>query len=448
MPPLISIEHFAAEGTFGGLLKRHVALVTLDGLDIEIPPDRNRSVDKGDEETGRAERRPDETSRGGAARTLVIDELKSVGDKLAIIPAEAGKGPKVWNIHDLHMTSVSLDRAMPFEATLTNAVPPGDIVTRGSFGPWQSPEPGATPLEGTFTFDHADLSVFKGISGILSSHGTFGGRLSRIDVHGDTETPMFEVKAGGHPVPLRAKYHAVVDGTNGNTLLEQIDASFLQTSIVAKGGVVGTPGKEGRTTTLNVVFDKGRLEDVLKLAVKADAPMTGALRLMTSFVLPPGDVDVIKKLRLNGRFAIADGRFKNVDVQGKINELSQRSQGQNTQQAARQVSSKFTGAFRLGDGRLTIPEVTFDVPGAGVRRGTYDLVPETLNFKGTLFLDVKVSQTVTGFKSVLLKIVDPFFKREGGGSAIPIKISGQRDKPSFGLDRGRVFSRNDPNDKR
>jgi len=177
--------------------------------------------------------------------------------------------------------------------------------------------------------------------------------------------------------------------------------------------------------------------------------MTGALRLMTSFVLPPGDVDVIKKLRLNGRFAIADGRFKNVDVQGKINELSQRSQGQNTQQAARQVSSKFTGAFRLGDGRLTIPEVTFDVPGAGVRlAGTYDLVPETLNFKGTLFLDVKVSQTVTGFKSVLLKIVDPFFKREGGGSAIPIKISGQRDKPSFGLDRGRVFSRNDPNDKR
>jgi len=322
-------------------------------------------------------------------------------------------------------------------------------VTRGSFGPWQSPEPGATPLEGTFTFDHADLSVFKGISGILSSHGTFGGRLSRIDVHGDTETPMFEVKAGGHPVPLRAKYHAVVDGTNGNTLLEQIDASFLQTSIVAKGGVVGTPGKEGRTTTLNVVIDKGRLEDVLKLAVKADAPMTGALRLMTSFVLPPGDVDVIKKLRLNGRFAIADGRFKNVDVQGKINELSQRSQGQNTQQAARQVSSKFTGAFRLGDGRLTIPEVTFDVPGAGVRlAGTYDLVPETLNFKGTLFLDVKVSQTVTGFKSVLLKIVDPFFKREGGGSAIPIKISGQRDKPSFGLDRGRVFSRNDPNDKR
>lgn len=442
VPPLISIEGFSADGTVAGLLRRHVARVTLKGLDIEIPPDRNRGVDQEAEEAGVANHRSGEQSKG-PARTLVIDELKSVGARLAIIPDEAGKRPKVWDIHDLRMTSVSLDQGMPFEATLTNAVPPGDIVTRGSFGPWRSPEPGGTPLDGVFTFDQADLSVFKGISGILSSKGTFGGTLARIDVHGEAETPQFEVKAGGHPVPLHTKYHAIVDGTNGNTILERIDASFLQTSIVAKGGVVGTKGKEGRTTTLDVVIDKGRLEDVLKLAVKADSPMLGALRLTTSFVLPPGDIDVIKKLRLNGRFAIADGRFKSLDVQSKINELSQRGRGQNAkQQQASQVSSKFTGTFQLGNGRLTIPEVTFDVPGAGVRlAGSYDIAPETIDFKGTLFLDVKVSQTVTGFKSVLLKIADPLFKREGGGSEIPIKIGGNRSKPSFGLDRGGLFSR-------
>jgi hypothetical protein len=33
--------------------------------------------------------------------------------------------------------------------------------------------PGRTPLKGKFTFGRADLSVFKGISGILSAHGTF-----------------------------------------------------------------------------------------------------------------------------------------------------------------------------------------------------------------------------------------------------------------------------------
>jgi hypothetical protein len=41
----------------------------------------------------------------------------------------------------------------------------------------------------------------------------------------------------------------------------------------------------------------------------------------------------------------------------------------------------------------------------------------------------------------LLKIVDPLFKRKGGGSSVPIKITGTRDKPAFGLDMGRVFKR-------
>jgi hypothetical protein len=52
-----------------------------------------------------------------------------------------------------------------------------------------------------------------------------------------------------------------------------------------------------------------------------------------------------------------------------------------------------------------------------------------------------VSDTTTGIKHVLLKLVDPLFKRDGGGSAIPIKITGTRNDPSFGLDKGRVFSR-------
>jgi hypothetical protein len=441
VPPLISIAHFSAQGTLGGLLRRHIALVTLEGLDIEIPPDRNRDNAQADEE-GEAPERDAGNGSKSAARTLVIDELRSVNARLAIISSEQGKGPKVWSIHDLKMSTVGVERAMPFEATLTNAVPPGDIVTHGSFGPWQSPNPGATPLEGIFTFDKADLSVFNGIAGILSSRGNFGGDLARIDVHGETETPDFVVKTGGHPVLLRAKYHAIVDGTNGNTTLERIDASFLNTAIVAKGGVIGVPGKEGRTTNLNVTIDKGRLEDVLKLAVKANNPMTGALRLNTAFVLPPGDQDVVKKLRLNGRFSIAQGAFSNLDVQNKINELSHRGRGEDPQAAATRVSSNFKGTFRLGGGKLSIPDVTFDVPGAGVQlAGTYDLVPETLNFQGTLFTDAKISEMMRGYKRLLLKVVDPLFRREGGGAAIPIKITGKRDNPSFGLDKGRVFSR-------
>ena len=52
-----------------------------------------------------------------------------------------------------------------------------------------------------------------------------------------------------------------------------------------------------------------------------------------------------------------------------------------------------------------------------------------------------ISETVGGFKGVLLKVVDPLFKGENGGSAIPIQISGRRDNPTFGLDKGRIFKR-------
>ena len=437
VPPLIAIAHFSAESGPLTFLRRHISRVQIEGLDIEIPPGRNED---GEDTRPAPIRQPDRTD--DLAQSLVVDHLYSMGARLTIIPSKAGKAPRVWNIHDLHMTSVSAGTAMPFQATLTNAVPPGEIYTRGSFGTWQPEQPGDTPLDGTFRFKDADLSVFKGISGILKAHGQFAGTLDRIDVHGETDTPEFRVvKTGGQPVALHAAYHTIVDGTNGNTILEEVDASFLKTSLVARGKVIGNPSSHGRTVVLDVSIDRGRLEDLLRLAVDAPKPpMTGALRLTTSFDLPPGDVDVVRKLRLDGRFTLADMRFTSDTVQEKISELSRRGQGKpdDTGQA---MSSKFGGRFALKSGTLELPDVKFDVPGALVQlAGNYALEPETVDFKGMLFLDAKVSETQTGLKRVLLKIVDPIFGRDGGGSAIPIKVTGTRANPAFGLDRHRIFS--------
>jgi hypothetical protein len=377
------------------------------------------------------------------ARTFIIDQLVPTGARLVIIPREERKHPKVWDIHQLRMSAVSLDEPMPYEATLDNAVPPGRIETSGSFGPWQSQDPGKTPLDGRFTFAKADLSVFKGISGLLSSRGTFEGILEQIDIHGETDTPDFTVATGGHPMPLHASYHTVVDGTNGNTLLKEIAASFWQTALTAKGSVIDTPGVDGRTTTLDVVIDKGRLEDVLRMAVKTpESPMVGALKLTTTFVLPPGDRDVVQKLQLDGAFTIADAHFTSAEVQSKINGLSQRTRGQNPEGTPARISSQFAGAFKLRDSRLAIPHVTFDVPGAAIRlSGSYGLVSEQIDFSGTALSDAKISAMTTGFRSLLLKPVDVMFNRKSGGSAIPITIGGTRNAPSFGLDTGRVLKR-------
>jgi hypothetical protein len=451
-PPLIAIKSFSVDATVFGVWRKHVAHVNLEGLVISIPPNDDDEKDAAANQRphalhsdGRAapSTQPDDAAPDGAAREVVIDTLDANGAQLLIVPRETSKQPKVWAIHTLRMHTVGAATSSPYEATLTNGVPPGEIVTSGHFGPWNRDDPGATPLDGTFTFDNANLNVFKGIGGTLSSRGSFSGSLGWIDVHGETQTPNFVIDVGGHPFPLHTKYHSIVDGTNGDTRLERIDADFLKSSLVAKGAVLDGPPGKGRTVTLDVDMTKARLEDVMLMAVRAaKPPMTGGLKLSTKFLLPPGESDVVDRLRLDGRFEISAAKFTNDDVQRKIVELSRRGRGKPEDESEGQVASDFRGRFRLGGGRLELPELAFAVPGAQVRlAGRYGLKEEAIDFKGNLLLDAKISQTVTGLKSLLLKIVDPLFSKPGGGSSIPIKIQGTRSAPSFGLDKDRVFNR-------
>jgi hypothetical protein len=97
---------------------------------------------------------------------------------------------------------------------------------------------------------------------------------------------------------------------------------------------------------------------------------------------------------------------------------------------------------RRGSPTSTSSRRSTNVPGAGViLAGSYDLRSETLDFRGALLVDAKVSEMTTGFKRILLMGVDPLFNKAGGGSAIPIRLTGTRSDPSFGLDTGRVFKR-------
>ena len=95
-------------------------------------------------------------------------------------------------------------------------------------------------------------------------------------MNGQTDTPNFMVNLSGHQVPLRTTYRAIVDATNGNTTLDPVDATVLNTRIVAKGGVYEVEGVHGRIVKLDVTIEEGRLEDVMRMAVKtARPPMVG-----------------------------------------------------------------------------------------------------------------------------------------------------------------------------
>ena len=214
---------------------------------------------------------PEDEKRPLKPSPSIVDEVLSENAELRIIRRAPGKEPRVFVIHHLDMNGVGSNDPWAFEATLRNPTPPGDIITRGTFGPWAAGEPSRTPLRGEYNFAQADLGVFKGISGTLASEGKFAGVLERIDVDGRATIPDFTVKTGGHPVKLETTFHAIVDGTNGNTWLDPVHATFGKTTVDAKGGVFETQGARGRTVSLDVTMKPGRIEDVLLLAIKANS---------------------------------------------------------------------------------------------------------------------------------------------------------------------------------
>src|SRR5690606_13003864 len=150
-------------------------------------------------------------------------------------------------------------------------------------------------------------------------------------------------------VHLKTDYTAVVDGTSGDTYLEPVIATFRDTVIVANGKVAGTPGVKGKSVILDVEVQRGRIEDILALAVSAeDAPLEGDIRFKSKFNLPPGEPKVMQRLELDGTFDIDETTFSKIEVQDKVNELSQRAKGEPEQPSAGDVASDFRGGFQMG----------------------------------------------------------------------------------------------------
>jgi hypothetical protein len=201
---------------------------------------------------------------------------------------------------------------------------------------------------------------------------------------------------------------------------------------------------KGRKIALQVTIDDARIEDVLTLVLKSGkAPLTGQMRLETSFLLPAGEADVPERLELDGAFALAKARFASYNVQQRIDTLSRRGRGM-TENGGPSVVSNLSGRFVMKNGRIRFSRLAFAVPGSVVQlAGTFDLESEALDFQGHLLLDASLSETTTGFKSIMLKAAQPFFRRPGGGTKLPIRVAGTPERPQFGLDVKRALTPGD-----
>ena len=246
-------------------------------------------------------------------------------------------------------------------------------------------------------------------------------------VDGSTDTPDFRIASAGRAIPLHTDFHAIVDGTNGDTYLQPVKARIANSWLTAQGSIVRTQSPAGHHVRLEVNIAKAQIEDLLKLAVATNPPvMKGWVQMKTRFDLPPGELDVANRLKLSGTFRVSSASFSNPQVQQKVDALSLRGQGKPKlakDNIPDNVSSDLDGKFNLGAGVLTFPRLEFLVPGARVSlAGTYSLDGNEFDFHGNARMNAKLSHMVTGWKSILLKPADPFFSKNGAGTEIPLKL--------------------------
>jgi hypothetical protein len=237
-------------------------------------------------------------------------------------------------------------------------------------------------------------------------------------------------------VQLTTEFSAYVDATGGDTFLKRVDAHFWRTHVVAQGSIAESSGGQGKTALINLSVSNGRIEDLLRLFVKADRPpMSGSVTLQAKTEIPPGERPFLQKVKLRGGFGVEAGSFSKPDTQASVNKLSAGAEGEKDASDPETVLTGLTGQVALQETTASFSDLSFGVPGAVSRlHGTYNLISHKIDLHGHLRVDTKISNTTTGAKAMLLKMMGPFFKKKPKGEVLPVRISGTYEHPSFGLD--------------
>lgn len=425
-PPLVTVQKLLIEANYHDLFFRpgFISRVTINGLHVQVPPRGSNASDNTLD------------SQSTSPTRTTVGEIVSNGALLEI--GRRHETPLKFEIHDLKLYSVGAGKSMSYSVSLQNPLPPGEVESDGKIGPWQK-ELGRIPLSGKYKFERANLGVFASLGGTLSSTGEFQGTLGELDAAGNTDLPNLTVRGEGRAVEVKSHFEAKVNGTNGDVRLTRVNAMLQKTRIQAQASILGMPGVPGKITTVDLFSSAGLVQDILRPFVQAaDPPMSGPISFRAHVMFPSGASPFLKRVRLAGDFTIHHGRFSEKDTQKSVDDLSQRARGVKAKDTGPEsVESDLSGHVALSNAVSKFSTVVMSVPGAKAEMtGTFNVRNEKLDFHGTLKTDVKLSDTTHGIKAVLLKPLDPLFKRKSGGASIPVEMTGTYSQPHFGIEVG------------
>lgn len=407
---LTTIRRLTISSNMIGLLHHHISLLRAEGMQVSL---------------GRA----DFSLGKSSTSQTVIDSF--IADD-ATLEVRRKSQPLRFVFHKFQLQNLGGSGAIKFAAEFSNPMPAGLIQTSGQFGPWNSAEPAATSVSGSYKLSNADLGVFDSIGGILSSDGSFEGTFKKMEVDGSTTTPQFEVAYTQHKLPLKTQFKAEVDATNGQTTLNSVKADFGRDHIDARG-VIGRQADGKRAAVIQLNCDRGRIEDTFYPFVKsAKMPLVGNVAFQMHVVVPSGDERFLKKIQVSSDFRIQDARFTNPQTQSRLSKISEKH---DQKQPDENTLADLAGNVRLLNGIAQFSKLSArDGSATASFRGNYDLTNEHVNLHGQLTTEASLTNTTSGIKSIFAKALEPLFKKGHHEKVVPVKISGTYHNPSFGLD--------------
>src|SRR5712671_6217054 len=121
--PVITIRKLTIESTFSGLLSKpgRIRRIIADGLRIQVP---HGGVNLHGES-------------GSGNDQTIIEELRADNALLELATGQTGENKLVFQIHHALFHDIGGRNAVSFQVSLHLPIPPGEVESSGSIGPWR-----------------------------------------------------------------------------------------------------------------------------------------------------------------------------------------------------------------------------------------------------------------------------------------------------------------------
>ena len=122
--PIITIRKLTIESTLSGLFSKpgRIRRIIADGLQIHVPH-------------GGANLHSEASSESDQT---IIEELRADNALLELATGQTGEKKLVFQIHHALFHNIGGRNAVPFQVSLHLPVPPGEVESSGSIGPWKA----------------------------------------------------------------------------------------------------------------------------------------------------------------------------------------------------------------------------------------------------------------------------------------------------------------------